>query len=55
MGPSSDKVYATGAIATSIDAANRGVSLGIPVVISPVLEFSTKCMLKYKRLEFTSI
>ena len=57
VGPSSDKAYATGAIATSLDAANSGVSLGIPLASSPVLELSTKCILLlwYKRLEFTSI
>ena len=33
VGPSSDKAYATGAIATSLDAANSGVSLGIPLAI----------------------
>ena len=31
VGPSSDKAYATGAIATSLDAVNSGVSLGIPI------------------------
>ena len=55
VGPRSDKAYATKAIATSLDAANCGVSLGIPLAISPVLELSTKCTLWYKRLGFTSI
>jgi hypothetical protein len=47
--------YAAGAIADSIEAANHGVSLGIPLAISPVLELSTKCILWYKRLGFTSV
>ena len=38
VGPSSDKAYATGAIATSLNTTNRGFSLGIPLFISPVLE-----------------
>ena len=39
-----------------LDAANSGVSLGILLVISPVLELSNKCILWYKRLGyFTSI
>jgi len=37
VGPRSDKAYATGATATCLDTANSGVSLGIPLAISPVL------------------
>ena len=55
VGPSTAKACATGAIATSLEAANSGVSLGIPLAISPVLELSTRCILWYKRLGFTSI
>ena len=55
VGPSTEKACATGAIATSLEAANSGVSLGIPLAISPVLELSTRCILWYKRLGFTSI
>ena len=54
-GPNSDKAYAAGAIADSIEAAKHDVSLGIPLSISPVLELSTKCILWYKRLGFTSV
>jgi hypothetical protein len=39
VGPVTDKACVTGAIASSIDAANSGVSLGIPLAISPILEY----------------
>ena len=45
VAPNSDKAYAGGAIADSIEAANHDVSLGISSAISPVLELSTKYIL----------
>jgi hypothetical protein len=55
VGPLSDKACATGAIAACPEAARNGVSFGIPLAIAPVLELSTKCILWYKRLGFTSV